>query len=106
MRLLACFLTMTYTIFVFCFFCLLIAIGALIAHFIVIDDPDIKEFQPNMGLNLTIFVLIVIGIVYVLWSDTRNLFDDWVTLGGFLAVTTTNVSLGVVLNWRKSKLSR
>lgn len=92
------------TFFVY-FFIVPIFFGMLISRFIVLDNPEIKEFKVNMGLNWTIFVLIVIGIIYVVWSEKRNLLDDWVTLGGFLSVATTNLSLGMALKWRKKRLN-
>lgn len=97
---------MTNITFFIYFFIIPIFIGAIIARFIVIDNPEIKEFTPNMGLNLTIFALVIIGIIYVVWSEKRTLLDDWVTLGGFLSVTTINVSLGLVLKWRKKRLKK
>lgn len=96
---------MTNITFFIYFFFLPILIGMVISRFIVLDNPEIKEFKVNMGLNWTIFALVVVGIIYVVWSDKRTLLDDWVTLGGFLAVATINLSLGLALKWRKSRLS-
>lgn len=96
---------MTNITFFIYFFMVPIILGAVISRFIILDNPEIKEFKVNMGLNWTIFGLVIIGIVYVLWHDTRNLLDDWVTLGGFLAVATTNLSLGLALSWRKKRLN-
>lgn len=98
------FKTMTHLTFFIYFFIIPIALGFVLSKFIIIDHPEIKEFKVNMGLNWTIFCLIVIGIVYVALHKQRSILDDWVTLGGFLAIATTNLSLGMALKLKKQKI--
>lgn len=97
---------MTNITFFIYFFIIPIFLGIFISRFIILDDPNIKEFKVNMGLNWTIFGLVVVGIIYVIVSDKRTLLDDWVTLGGFMGVATINLSLGLALDYRKSRLKK
>lgn len=94
---------MTNTLFFLYFFIIPIVIGCVVSRFIILDHPEIKEFKVNMGLNWTIFIVILIGITYVVWHKHRSILDDWVTLGGFLGIATINLSLGIALEFRKKR---
>lgn len=105
---------MTWGLFFLLCFVLPVCIGIGLAQLINLDieanldeirqhHPKAKPFTPNMHTNLMVFVLALAGVAYIILSSRVTLEKDWITPGGFLAVATINLSLGVALARRKRR---
>lgn len=96
---------MTPISFAFYFFIAPVLVGAALSCFVVLDNPNIKPFKVNMRANVIIFALALCGVGYIILNEKLTLAKDWITPGGFLAVATVNLSLGLALAWRGKRVA-